>query len=71
MASDADKELSTIFLIAEFLMFLALEAYRRVLSDSSKLVSAGETHATMTVLEFPKIYQAKIKAGKIGKQNST
>jgi hypothetical protein len=52
-------------------MFLALEAYRRVLSDSSKLVSAGETHATMTVLEFPKIYQAKIKAGKIGKQNST
>jgi hypothetical protein len=26
-----------------------------VLSDSSKLVSADETHATMTVLEFPKI----------------
>ena len=35
------------------LMLRALAAYRSVLVDSSKLLSAGETQAIMTVLELP------------------
>lgn len=36
-----------------FLIFLALEAYLRVLRVSSKLISAGETQAIIEVLELP------------------
>jgi len=36
-----------------FLMFLALLAYLRVFKVSSKLISAGDTHAIIEVLEFP------------------
>ena len=38
---------------ALFLMFLARLAYLRVLSVSSKLLSAGDTQAIMTVRELP------------------
>jgi len=34
-------------------MFLALEAYLSVFRVSSKLVSAGEQHAIIDVLELP------------------
>jgi len=46
-------ELGSLLMTGLFLMFLALEAYLRVFSVSSKLYSAGEIHAIIVVQEFP------------------
>jgi hypothetical protein len=43
----------SLLIVGLFLMFLALDAYFKVLSVSSNEVSAGEQQAIIDVLELP------------------
>ncbi len=60
-----------MFLTAEFLMLLVLSAYLKVLTVSSVFESAGDTHATITVFEFPDVEEGVEKMLSLFTRNAT